>query len=80
MVVIKVSLKIIKGMVKDSTFGKMDRVIQDNGKVDLKMDQAHGNQVREIFILANGFQEKYKDMVFILLQLVKDMKGISSNF
>ena len=55
MVVIKVSLKIIKGMVKDSTFGKMDRVIQDNGKVDLKMDQAHGNQGREIFILVNGF-------------------------
>lgn len=55
MVVIKVSLKIIKGMVKDNTFGKMDRVIQDNGKVDLKMDQARGNQGREIFILVNGF-------------------------
>lgn len=55
MVVIKVSLKIIKGMVKDNTFGKMDRVIQDNGKAELKMDQGHGNQGREIFILANGF-------------------------
>lgn len=47
-------LKIIKDMVKETIFGKMDKHMMVNGQMGLKMVQVFGNQAEVIAILGSG--------------------------
>ena len=44
----KASLKIIKGMGKGSTYGKMVKVIQESGGMESNVDLVRGNQEKVI--------------------------------
>lgn len=80
MVITKVSLKIIKDMDKDNMYGKTVKVIQVNGRMELKVDPVFGNQVKAIFMLVNGQMVKSKDMECIIMLQGKDIKDNLSNF
>ena len=80
MVITKVSLKIIKDMDKDNMYGKTVKVIQVNGRMELKGDPVFGNQVKAIFMLVNGQMVKSKDMECIIMLQGKDIKDNLSNF
>lgn len=56
------SSKVIKGMGKDNTFGKMGKATPESGVKESNADQAHGSQARATAILDSGSTEKLKAM------------------
>lgn len=76
----KEHLKITKDMDKGNIYGKMERVIQENGWMVLKMGLECGNQAKEIATSVNGLMAKLKVMAYISLQLDKDIKDSLNHF
>lgn len=76
----KEHLKITKDMDKENIYGKMERVIQENGSMVLKMGLESGNQAKEIVTSVNGLMAKLKVMAYISLQLDKDIKDSLYHF
>ena len=72
-------------MIKNKDLEVINRImehnnIQDNGKMDKKMEMELGKIYKVINMLDNGLMEKYKDMEYTQLLKVKNMKGISLIF
>ena len=78
--ILKGNLKRIKDMAKENFSGTTENFIQGSGNLAIKMGQACGNQEKEIAISVNGKMAKFRDMEFILIIQVNDMKVILNNF
>lgn len=62
---IKVILNKIKDKEKDNSFGLMENIIQDNGKMEKNMEVDIGNQKKDKVIWVNGEMDKLQDMEYI---------------
>ncbi len=61
-------------MVRESTFGRMEKFMMDNGKKVLNMDMVYGKEHKEILMLVNGNFHSLMDMGSIFGQMVIGMK------
>jgi len=73
-VFIKESLKEIKDLGKANFNGKMEKVMMENGKMELDMALEYGNLEKVTVTLEIGLMERLRDMEFILVLVVKNIK------
>lgn len=72
---IKGSIRMGNQTEQENIAGKMDKDMKDNGLTDSNVDQACGQEQREIAILVSGEMAKLMDLVYIHGLMEIDIKG-----